>query len=191
MFKGLYDSVVRLSRHRHAPKYLAIVSFAESSFFPVPPDVMLAPMVLANRKRAWRLAGLTTLASVAGGILGYYLGGFGESLVTIYGAQATLAQAQQWFADYGIWIILVAGFTPVPYKIFTISAGMMGMSLGMFVVASIIGRGARFFLVAGFIYFAGTFFATDKDLINVIRRYIDLLGWVMIALVVTLFILLR
>ena len=191
MFKGLYDSVVRLSRHRHASKYLAIVSFAESSFFPVPPDVMLAPMVLANRKRAWRLAGLTTLASVAGGILGYYLGGFGESLVTIYGAQATLAQAQQWFADYGIWLILVAGFTPVPYKIFTISAGMMGMSLGMFVVASIIGRGARFFLVAGFIYFAGTFFATDEDLINVIRRYIDLLGWVMIALVVTLFILLR
>ena len=191
MFKGLYDSVVRLSRHRHAPKYLAIVSFAESSFFPVPPDVMLAPMVLGNRKRAWRLAGLTTLASVAGGILGYYLGGFGEWLVTIYGTQATLAQAQQWFADYGLWIILVAGFTPVPYKIFTISAGMMGMSLVTFVVASIIGRGARFFLVAGFIYFAGTFFATDEDLINVIRRYIDLLGWVMIALVVTLFILLR
>jgi len=191
MFKGLYDSVVRLSRHRHAPKYLAIVSFAESSFFPVPPDVMLAPMVLGNRKRAWRLAGLTTLASVAGGILGYYLGGFGEWLVTIYGAQATLAQAQQWFADYGIWIILVAGFTPVPYKIFTISAGMMGMSLVTFVVASLIGRGARFFLVAGFIYFAGTFFATDEDLISVIRRYIDLLGWVMIALVVTLFILLR
>ena len=191
MFKGLYDSVVRLSRHRHAPKYLAIVSFAESSFFPIPPDVMLAPMVLGNRKRAWRLAGLTTLASVAGGILGYYLGGFGEWLVTIYGAQATLAQAQQWFADYGLWIILVAGFTPVPYKIFTISAGMMGMSLVTFVVASIIGRGARFFLVAGFIYFAGTFFATDEDLINVIRRYIDLLGWVMIALVVTLFILLR
>jgi len=191
MFKGLYDSVVRLSRHRHAPKYLAIVSFAESSFFPVPPDVMLAPMVLGNRKRAWRLAGLTTLASVAGGILGYYLGGFGEWLVTIYGAQATLAQAQQWFADYGLWIILVAGFTPVPYKIFTISAGMMGMSLVTFVVASIIGRGARFFLVAGFIYFAGTFFATDEDLINVIRRYIDLLGWVVIALVVTLFILLR
>ena len=191
MFKGLYDSVVRLSRHRHAPKYLAIVSFAESSFFPVPPDVMLAPMVLGNRKRAWRLAGLTTLASVAGGILGYYLGGFGEWLVTIYGAEATLAQAQQWFADYGLWIILVAGFTPVPYKIFTISAGMMGMSLVTFVVASLIGRGARFFLVAGFIYFAGTFFATDEDLINVIRRYIDLLGWVMIALVVTLFILLR
>ena len=191
MFKGLYDSVVRLSRHRHASKYLAIVSFAESSFFPVPPDVMLAPMVLGNRKRAWRLAGLTTLASVAGGILGYYLGGFGEWLVTIYGAQATLAQAQQWFADYGLWIILVAGFTPVPYKIFTISAGMMGMSLVTFVVASLIGRGARFFLVAGFIYFAGTFFATDEDLINVIRRYIDHLGWVMIALVVTLFILLR
>ena len=168
MFKGLYDSVVRLSRHRRAPTYLAIVSFAESSFFPVPPDVMLAPMVLGNRKRAWRLAGLTTIASVAGGIFGYFLGGFGEWLVTIYGAQATLALAQQWFEDYGIWIILVAGFTPVPYKIFTISAGMMGMSLVAFVLASIIGRGARFFLVAGFIYFAGTFFANDEDLVNAI-----------------------
>ena len=191
MFKGLYDSVVRLSRHRHASKYLAIVSFAESSFFPVPPDVMLAPMVLGNRKRAWRLAGLTTVASVAGGIFGYFLGGFGEWLVTIYGAQETLAQAQQWFVDYGMWIILVAGFTPVPYKIFTISAGMMGMSLGLFVLASIIGRGARFFLVAGFIYFAGTFFASDEDLVNAIRRYVDVLGWAVIALLVALFFLLR
>ena len=190
MFKRLYDSVVRLSRHRHAPKYLAIVSFAESSFFPVPPDVMLAPMVLGNRKRAWRLAGLTTIASVAGGILGYFLGGFGEWLVTIYGAQATLELAQQWFADYGIWIILVAGFTPVPYKIFTISAGMMGMSLVAFIFASIIGRGARFFLVAGFIYFAGTFFANDEDLVSAIRRYVDVLGWAVIALLVALFILL-
>ena len=85
----------------------------------------------------------------------------------------------------------MAGFTPVPYKIFTISAGMMGMSLATFVIASIIGRGARFFLVAGFIYFAGTFFTTDEDLIITIRRYIDLLGWIIIALLVTLFILLR
>jgi len=191
MFKGLYDSVVRLSRHRRAPTFLAIVSFAESSFFPVPPDVMLAPMVLGNRKRAWRLAGLTTIASVAGGILGYFLGGFGEWLVTIYGAQATLALAQQWFADYGIWIILVAGFTPVPYKIFTISAGMMGMSLVAFIFASIIGRGARFFLVAGFIYFAGTFFANDEDLVSAIRRYVDVLGWAVIAVLVVLFFLLR
>ena len=191
MFKGLYDSVVRLSRHRRAPTFLAIVSFAESSFFPVPPDVMLAPMVLGNRKRAWRLAGLTTIASVAGGILGYFLGGFGEWLVTIYSAQATLALAQQWFADYGIWIILVAGFTPVPYKIFTISAGMMGMSLAAFIFASIIGRGARFFLVAGFIYFAGTFFANDEDLVSAIRRYVDVLGWAVIAVLVVLFFLLR
>ena len=191
MFKGLYDSVVRLSRHRRAPTYLAIVSFAESSFFPVPPDVMLAPMVLGNRKHAWRLAGLPTIASVAGGIFGYFLGGFGEWLVTIYGAQATLALAQQWFEDYGIWIILVAGFTPVPYKIFTISAGMMGMSLVAFVLASIIGRGARFFLVSGFIYFAGTFFANDEDLVNAIRRYVDVLGWGVIALLVVLFILLH
>jgi len=191
MFKGVYDSIIRLSQHRRAPTYLAIVSFAESSFFPVPPDVMLAPMVLGNRKSAWRLAGLTTIASVAGGVLGYFLGEFGESLVTIYDAQSTLALAQQWFADYGVWIILVAGFTPVPYKIFTISAGMMGMSLVAFVFASIIGRGARCFLVAGFIYFAGTFFANDKDLVSAIRRYVDILGWAVIAVLVVLFILLR
>ena len=191
MFKGLYDSVVRLSRHHHAPKYLAILSFAESSFFPVPPDVMLAPMVLGNRSRAWYLAGLTTVASVAGGILGYFLGGIGEWLVTMYGAQSTLIQAQQWFVDYGIWIILVASFTPVPYKIFTIGAGMMEMSLALFVLASFIGRGARFFLVAGFIYFAGIFFATEDDLINSIRRYVDVLGWAVIALLVALFFFLR
>ena len=94
MFKGLYDSVVRLSRHRRAPTFLAIVSFAESSFFPIPPDVMLAPMVLTNRNRAWYLAGLATIASVAGGVLGYFLGGFGDWLVTIYGAQETLIKAQ-------------------------------------------------------------------------------------------------
>jgi len=191
MFKGLYDSVVRWSRHRHAPKYLAIVSFAESSFFPVPPDVMLVPMVLGNRNRAWYLAGLTTVASVAGGVLGYFLGGFGEWLVTIYGSQATLLQAQQWFRDYGIWIILVAGFTPVPYKIFTIGAGMMGMSIVMFVLASIIGRGARFFLVAGIIYFAGTFFDNEDDLINAIRRYVDILGLLVCTLLVVLIIFLR
>ena len=191
MFKGLYDSIVRLSRHRHAPKYLAIVSFAESSFFPVPPDVMLAPMVLGNRNRAWYLAGLTTVASVCGGVLGYFLGGFGEWLITIYGAESTFSQAQQWFTEYGIWIILVAGFTPVPYKIFTISAGMMGMSLELFVLASIIGRGARFFLVAGLIYFAGTFFSSEEDLVSAIRRYVDVLGWAVIAVLIVLFILLR
>ncbi len=191
MFKGLYDSVIRLSRHHHATKYLAIVSFAESSFFPVPPDVMLAPMVLSNRKRAWHLAGLTTIASVGGGVCGYFLGEFGEWLVTIYGAQATLEQAQQWFSDYGIWIILIAGFTPVPYKIFTISAGMMGMSVVLFVLASIIGRGARFFLVAGLIYFAGTFFSSEEDLVSAIRRYVDILGWTVIGLLVVLFFILR
>ena len=153
-------------------------------------------MVLGNRKHAWRLAGLTTVASVAGGILGYYLGGVGEWLITYWGMHAELVVAQQSLSDYGIWAfvaIFLAGFTFIPYKVFTISAGMMGMSLVPFVIASIIGRGARFFLVAGFIYFAGTFFATDEDLIGTIRRYIDLLGWgvIVIVLVVVLFFLLR
>ena len=114
VFARLYDLVLGWSRHRHAMRYLAVVAFAESSFFPVPPDVMLAPMVLAQRRKAWRCAGLTTVASVLGGILGYFMGGLGEWLIGIYHAEDAFTTARTWFADYGIWIILVAGFTPIP-----------------------------------------------------------------------------
>ncbi|MDP6653448.1 MAG: YqaA family protein [Gammaproteobacteria bacterium] len=182
VFARLYDLVLGWSRHRHAMRYLAVVAFAESSFFPVPPDVMLAPMVLAQRRKAWRCAGLTTVASVLGGILGYFMGGLGEWLIGIYHAEDAFTTARAWFADYGIWIILVAGFTPIPYKVFTISAGMMAMPLIPFILASIVGRGARFFLVAGLIVFAGSYFQDDEELIQAIRRYIDAAGWLVIVL---------
>jgi|TARA_B100001123_G_C15246623_1_gene1001179 membrane protein YqaA with SNARE-associated domain len=186
VFARLYDLVLGWSRHRHATRYLAVVAFTESSFFPIPPDVILAPMVLSRRRKAWVYAGLTTAASVLGGILGYYLGSIGEWIIGVYHAGDAFSTAKDWFDTYGVWVILLAGFTPVPYKIFTITAGIMSMSLIPFIVASIVGRGARFFLVAGLIVFAGSYFKSDEDLIQALRRYIDIAGWLVIGLVIIL-----
>ena len=154
IFQTLYLRVFGWAQHQHAPRYLAALSFAESSFFPIPPDVLLAPMVLARPNKAWWYAMLTSVASVLGGCLGYVLGVFlfdtvGEAIIEFYHAQAGFIMTQQWFGRYGTWVILIAGFTPLPYKLFTISAGLVGMPLLPFIVASVVGRGARFFLVAG------------------------------------------
>ena len=180
IFGWLYDRAMHWSRHEHAPRYLAGLTFAESSFFPVPPDVMLAPMVLARRERAWYLATLTTGASVLGGLVGYLIGmylytGIGERVVEFYHAEEAFIEIHSWFETYGIWIILVAGFTPVPYKLFTITAGILSMALVPFLFFSAVGRGARFFLVAALIFWGG------DPLERVIRKYIDLMGWVVLV----------
>ncbi|MBT6065754.1 MAG: DedA family protein [Proteobacteria bacterium] len=182
IFSKLYDLVLDWAKHRNASRYLAALSFAESSFFPIPPDVMLAPMVLAQPKNAWRLALLTTLFSVLGGILGYLIGMFlfgliAQPLIDFYNAGEAFATAQAHFKSYGIWIIFIAGFTPIPYKIFTVSAGLAAMAFGPFVLASLVGRGARFFLVAGLIFLGGERFEQQ------LRRYADLIGWIMVVIV--------
>ena len=183
IFGWLYVRAMHWSRHPHAPRYLAGLTFAESSFFPIPPDVMLAPMVLARRERAWYLATLTTGASVLGGLFGYLIGMYlytqvGERVVEFYHAEETFIEIHSWFEEYGIWVILAAGFTPIPYKLFTITAGTLSMTLAPFVLFSLVGRGARFFLVAGLIFWGGEPFE------RVIRKYIDLIGWaILIALV--------
>jgi membrane protein YqaA with SNARE-associated domain len=146
-----------LAHHRHATWALAAVSFAESSFFPIPPDVMLIPMVLADRRRAWRIAGVCTLASVAGAFLGYWIGhalyeSVGRPIVEFYGAGARVQALIDQFNRWGFWIILGKGLTPIPFKIVTIACGMAGFSLGPFFVACVITRGARFFLVAALLY---------------------------------------
>jgi membrane protein YqaA with SNARE-associated domain len=174
------------SRHAHAPRYLAALTFAESSFFPVPPDVMLAPMVLARRERTWHLATLTTMASVLGGLFGYLIGMYlytqiGERVIEFYHAEETFDDIKNWFEAYGVWVILVAGFTPIPYKLFTITAGILSMALIPFLLLSFVGRGARFFLVAGLILWGG------EPLERVLRKYIDFIGWLVFVTLVFLY----
>jgi membrane protein YqaA with SNARE-associated domain len=183
MFTKLYDTVLRWARHRLAVWYLAGLSFAESSFFPIPPDVMLMPMCLAKPKRAWNFAAITTLASVVGGMLGYGIGVFALDMITPLISeggrwQSAFERATQWFNDWGFWAVLLAGFSPIPYKVFTISAGAVAMPFLPFVMASIIGRGGRFFLVAGLLAWGGSKIA------QTIRRYVDVLGWLMVVLIV-------
>jgi membrane protein YqaA with SNARE-associated domain len=168
------------ARHRHAPVYLGTMSFAESSFFPVPPDVMLAPMCLARPERAWRFALLTTLTSVAGGLAGYAIGYFAFEALAPW-LQTTkywtsYQTAVQWFSDYGFWAVFIAGFSPIPYKVFTIAAGALSMALLPFTLASIIGRGARFYLVAGLMKWGG------ERMEAALHRYVDRIGWATVAL---------
>ncbi|MBS1269847.1 MAG: hypothetical protein MAG794_00799 [Gammaproteobacteria bacterium] len=190
LFGPLYDRVIKWSRHRHAPRYLALLSFTEAAFFPVPPDVMLAPMVLARRERAWYFAGVTTAASILGGLLGYFIGWFlferiGEPLVELYGAEAQFGTIRNWFGRYGVWVVFVAGFSPIPYKLFTVTAGLMGMALAPFILASAVGRGARFFLVAGLINWGGEPFAAF------VEKRVNLIGWSVVVAVVVLVVALR
>jgi len=153
IFTKLYNMALRWASHRHASYYLGGLSFAESSFFPIPPDVMLAPMTLANPERAWWYATLTTVTSVLGGIFGYLIGYFAFELVQPwieqFGYMARFEMAKTWFEQWGFWVVLIAGFSPIPYKVFTIAAGTMSLLLPVFAIASLIGRVSRFFIVAG------------------------------------------
>jgi membrane protein YqaA with SNARE-associated domain len=159
MLRKLYDWVIALARSRHAPIALAVVSFAESSFFPVPPDVMLAPMVAARPNRAFVYAGICTAASVIGGMLGYAIGVFmeplGEAILRIFGHADGRAEFQHWFDQWGLWVILIKGATPIPYKLVTITAGFARFDLFTFVWASVLTRGFRFFAVATVLKFYG------------------------------------
>jgi membrane protein YqaA with SNARE-associated domain len=173
LFTHLYDACLRWSRHPAAPRYLAGLSFAESSFFPIPPDVMLMPMSLAQPHRAMYFAGLTTAASVLGGVAGYAIGHFAidwvAPLIETGGRwAAAYATASHWFAQWGFWAVLIAGFSPIPYV--------------PFILASAVGRGARFFLVAGLLAWGGS--AMEARM----RRYIDRVGWALVTLGVAAYI---
>lgn len=157
MLQSLYRNVMALAASPRAPWWLAAVAFAESSFFPIPPDVLLIPMVMAHRERAFRLAALCTLASVAGGALGYLIGDvlfnqLAAPLLRFYHYEAGFARFQQMYSEYGLWVILIKGLTPIPYKIVTIASGAAGFSFPLFMAASLVTRGARFFLVAALLY---------------------------------------
>ncbi len=186
LFGTLYDKVLGWAGHRKAPWYLGGISFAESSFFPIPPDVMLAPMVLARPERAWYFAALATLASVAGGVFGYLIGMFAfdlvEPLLHRAGYWDSYLEARAWFDRWGVWVVLLAaGFTPIPYKVFTITAGALSMALLPFVIASLVGRSTRFFLVAALVRWGGVRFEP------LLRRYVDWMGWGTILVLVLLY----
>ncbi|WP_091743130.1 YqaA family protein [Phenylobacterium immobile] len=159
MLRKLYDWVMTLARSPRATPALAAVSFAESSFFPVPPDVMLAPMVLARPDRAYFYAFVCTAASVVGGMLGYAIGVFlepiGLFILKLFGHPEGREEFQRWFDQFGLWVILAKGLTPIPYKLVTITAGFARFDVFTFIWASILTRGARFFIVASVLKFAG------------------------------------
>lgn len=182
MFRRMYEWVMGLAASRHAPTSLAAISFAESSFFPIPPDVMLAPMVLARRDKAFIYAGICTLASVAGGLLGYAIGVWleplGQAILKIFGHPEGEAEFKRWFDQYGLAVILIKGATPIPYKLVTITAGLARFDLFTFVWASILTRGFRFFAVAAILKYFG------EAMLKEFERRLNLYSVILLVLLV-------
>lgn len=182
IFTHLYDKTLQWAKHPKAPWYLGGMSFAESSFFPIPPDVMLMPMALAQPNKAFRFAFITTMASILGGIFGYLIGYW--MLDAIWPLLESINYVEKYqriegfFSEYGFWIVFLAGFSPIPYKLFTIAAGATAMAIVPFIIASLIGRGARFYLVAAVMKYGGAKYE-DK-----LRQYVDVLGYLFIGLIV-------
>lgn len=181
IFSYLYDKTLQWSSNRRAPLYLAGVAFAESSFFPIPPDVMLISMGLAIPKKSWYFAAITTLFSVLGGLFGYLIGHFCMEYIRPFVESTRYAadfnQVELWFHHYGTIIVFIAAFSPFPYKLFTIAAGGLSVPLFPFLFGSLLGRGTRFFLVSTLMYFSG------ERLHANLRAYIEWIGWSFIILV--------
>lgn len=186
MFKALYDWTISLSASPRAPRALALVSFAESSFFPVPPDVMLVPMAMAKPERAWHYAGLCTIASVLGALLGYAIGALlydpvGIWLIGLYSYADRIESFRALYQEYGHWIILIKGLTPIPFKLVTIASGLAGYNLFWFVLLCAITRAGRFFLVAGLMNRFGVpirhFIENNLTLVGVVSIAVIVLGF--------------
>ncbi len=160
MLRRIYDALLNVAAHRHAVAWLAVVSFAESSVFPIPPDVLLIPMILARRDRAFFYATVCLVSSVIGGLVGYAIGhwGFeaiGRPVLTFYGYADAIARFEKAFADYGWWLIVLKGATPIPYKLVTIASGAASFDLLEFFTASILSRGIRFYAVTALLWWFG------------------------------------
>jgi len=186
--RRLYDWVLSWAHHRHAPVALFLLAFAESSFFPIPPDVLLIALALGIPARAFRLALITTAGSVLGGLAGYAIGfGFmasiGQWILDLYNFHAQFEKIRNLYLEYDIWAVGIAGFTPIPYKVFTIAAGAFDMDVWRFTLASLVSRGARFFLLAWLIHHYG---ASIREFID---RYFNTLTLVFMVLLVGFFVL--
>lgn len=183
MFRALYDWTLRLAAHRHAIRSLAVISFAESSFFPIPPDVMVVPMVLARRDQAYLIATVCTVSSVLGGMLGYAIGYFlfdslGQWLVSVYHMQERMEGLRRLYDHWGAWVILIKGFTPIPFKLVTIASGFFQYDFPIFVVLAAITRGGRFFLIAWLLRRYGA------SMQAFIEERLTLVGWAFLILLV-------
>lgn len=190
IFSPLYEKVMVWSKHKYAPYYLYFTAFIESIFWPIPVDIMLAPMALAKRHLAWKFALGATIFSVLGGACGYYLGHVLYEPVVLpfiemMGYQDKIATAQSWFSEWGVMVIFIASFTPIPFKVFTITAGVMSMVFWPFLLTALIGRGLRFFMVAGLMVLGG------EKMEAKLSKYIDALGWLTIIAAVILYIILK
>ena len=176
MFRSLYDWTLWLASHRHAIRWMAVISFCESSFFPIPPDVMVVPMVLARRDQAYWIATVCTVSSVAGAVLGYAIGYFlydsvGRWLMDVYGMQHGIEDFRRWYAEWGAAIILVKGLTPIPFKLVTIASGFAAFSFPLFLITALITRGVRFFAIAWLLKRYGA------PMQEFIERRLTLVGW--------------
>jgi membrane protein YqaA with SNARE-associated domain len=181
MFRALYDWTLRLASHRHAIRSMAVISFCESSFFPIPPDVMVVPMVLARREQAYLIAAVCTVSSVLGGILGYVIGMYlydsvGQWLIRVYGLTDGMESFRATYREWGGWIILIKGFTPIPFKLVTIASGIAAFSFPIFIAASVVTRGARFFLIAWLLRRYGA------PMQAFIEERLTIVGWVLLLL---------
>ena len=190
MMRRLYDWMMRMAASRRAPWALALVSFIESSFFPIPPDVMLIPMILSRREQAWWYASIATVASVVGGLLGYAIGYYfydtvGLPILKFYGREHALDSFIAFVHTYGVPAVIIKGMTPIPFKVVTIAAGVAKMDLPAFIGASIIARAMRFYLVAGLLYFFG------EPIREFIERRLMLVTTVFVVLLVGGFVAIR
>lgn len=189
IFGTMYDKVMSWSTHRYATAWLMFVSFIESIFFPIPTDIMLIPMAMNRPKQALKLGIYTAIASAVGGMIGYALGYYAfdsvQEYIVKWGYQEHLETAMSWFKQWGILVVFIAGFSPIPYKVFTICAGVMQMAFLPFVITSVISRAARFILVAKLAAWGGQKFA------HKLRQSIEIIGWAVVALAVIIYLILR
>lgn len=190
MLRALYDWTMNLAANRHADKALAFISFIESSVFPIPPDTLLIPMVLSERAKAWWYAFICTVASVIGALLGYAIGALlyeavAQPILDFYGYGEAFDEFAVKYNEWGAWAVLIAGVTPFPFKVITIASGATKLSLPVFIVASIVARGARFFIVAGLLYLFG------PPIRDFIEKRLGLVFTVALALLVGGFVLLK
>ena len=183
MLRRLYDWTMDFAANRNAMWALFIISFVESSVFPIPPDILLIPMILAAREKAWKIAGVCTVASVLGGIAGYGIGFFlyesvGQPLLEFYGKADKFAEFQDLYNAWGAWVVGMAGLTPFPYKVITIASGVTHLDVVTFVIASVLSRGVRFYLEALLLWYFG------EPIRDFVERY---LGWLVTGGFVVLF----